>query len=244
MRERENENIIKLGQQKYQLELDTISEENRKRLFDAKVKEIWAIESSDESLDGDLGEQTILNNDNISERVTEWVDSSVANNILSTTLRSNRAENEMQENGFFQASNSLPPQETDNLLTGPSMLQNSVNAPNAAPGPLLQQSNHSSQKDGNPRENFVRTPKRVSYFLSFRKKDRQTSPQASNNVANKTADAGASAPQPSQLPEPSSWAPAPIADPYLNQPDHHLANINNPTLTNLPSRGMDLIRQP
>ena len=115
------------------------------------------------------------------------------------------------------------------------MLQNSVNAPNAAPGPLLQQSNHSPPKDGNPRENVVRTPKGVSYFLSFGKEDRQTSPQASNNVANQTADTGASAPQPSQLPEPSSWAPVPSAVSYLNQPDHHLANINNPTLTNLPS---------
>ena len=93
--ERENENIIKLAQQKHQLELDTISEENRKRLFDAKVKEIRAMESSNESLDGDLGEQTILNNDKNSERVTEWVDSSVANSILSSTLRSNRAENEI-----------------------------------------------------------------------------------------------------------------------------------------------------
>ena len=115
------------------------------------------------------------------------------------------------------------------------MLQNSVNAPNGAPGPLLQQSNHSPPKDGNPRENVVRIPKGVSYFLSFGKEDRQTSPQASNNVANQTADTGASAPQPSQLPEPSSWAPVPSAVSYLNQPDHHLANINNPTLTNLPS---------
>ena len=128
-----------------------------------------------ESLDGDLGEQTILNNNKNSERVTEWVDSSVANNILSTTLRSNRAENEMQENGFFQASNSLPPQETDNLLTGPSTLQNSVKAPNAAPGPLLQHSNHSPPKDGNPRENFV-LPKEYNIFVFW--KGRQTDQSA------------------------------------------------------------------
>ena len=125
------------------------------------------MESSDESLDGDLGEQTILNNDKNSERVTELVYNSLANNILTTTFCSNRAENEIQENGFLQASNSLPPHETDNLLTGPSMLQNSVNAPNAAPGPLLQQSNHSPPKDGNPRENVVRTPKGVSFFFVF-----------------------------------------------------------------------------
>ena len=72
--------------------------------------------------------------------------------------------------------------------------------------------------------------------MSFGKEDRQTSPLArNNNVANQTAETGASEPEPSQLPEPLSWAPAPSADPYLNQSDHHLANINNLTLTNLPS---------
>ena len=91
----------------------------------------------------------------------------MAYNILSTTRCSNRAENETQENGLFQASNLLPPQETDNLLTGPSMLQNSVNAPNAAPGPLLQQSIYSLPQDGNPRDDFFGTPKGVSCFLSF-----------------------------------------------------------------------------
>ena len=48
--ERENENKLKLAQQKHQLELNTISEENRKRLFEAKVNELEAMESSDESL--------------------------------------------------------------------------------------------------------------------------------------------------------------------------------------------------
>ena len=70
--ERETENITKLAQQKHQLELDTISEESRKKLFDAKVKEIRAMELSDDSLDG-------------------------ANNILSTIFCSNRTENECKK---------------------------------------------------------------------------------------------------------------------------------------------------
>ena len=58
------------------------------------------MESSDDSLDGDLGEQTILNKDKNSERVIEWVGSSIANNILSTTLCSNRTGNECKKMVF------------------------------------------------------------------------------------------------------------------------------------------------
>ena len=113
---------------------------------------------------------------------------------------------------FFQASNSIPTQEMDNLQIGPSMLQNFVNAPNTAQGPFMQQSNHSPPNDNITLENFFRTPKGISHFLSVGKEDRQASPQTrNNNVANQTA--GASAPEPSQLPELSCWAPTPSADP-------------------------------
>ena len=60
------------------------------------------MKSSYASFHGELGEQTIMNKDENLERVTEWVDSSVAHLILSRTLCSNRATNE-----FFPASNSL-----------------------------------------------------------------------------------------------------------------------------------------
>ena len=69
--EKENENKIKLAQQKHQLELDTISEQNRKRFFDAKVKKIRAMALSVESRDGELGKQTTINKDKNSERITE-----------------------------------------------------------------------------------------------------------------------------------------------------------------------------
>ena len=112
------ENEIKLAQQKHQLELDKISEENRKQLFDAEVEEIRAMKSSDEKLDCELGDPTIMKKYKYSKRVTEWVDSSLANNNLCATLRSNRAENEMQENGFLPALNLLPIQEMDNHIMG------------------------------------------------------------------------------------------------------------------------------
>ena len=62
------------------------------------------MESSDESLDVEPGEQIIMNKDKTLERKTDLIDSTLANSILSTTLRSNRAKNEMQENGFICSS--------------------------------------------------------------------------------------------------------------------------------------------
>ena len=56
-----NENKFKQAQQKHQLELNKISEENRKRLFEVKANKFEAMESSDESLCNELDEQLTAN---------------------------------------------------------------------------------------------------------------------------------------------------------------------------------------
>ena len=55
----------------------------KEKLFDAKVSENRAMESSDENLEVELREQTFMKKDEKLERVTEWIDSSLASNILS-----------------------------------------------------------------------------------------------------------------------------------------------------------------
>ena len=80
--ERENGNKLKLAQQKRQLELNTISEENRERLFEAKVNELEAVESSDERLGNEFNDQLTSNHIDTVEGVTDWVNNANANNTL------------------------------------------------------------------------------------------------------------------------------------------------------------------
>ena len=99
------------------------------------------------------------------EPVAEWFDSSEANNILSTNLRYDRTENDMQENGFFSASNSLPPKETYNPFVGTSTLQKSLTAPKVEPSPLMQQNNYSKQTEVTSVKISSVLPKEYHIFL-------------------------------------------------------------------------------
>ena len=84
--ERKNENNLKLSQQKHQLEQNTISEENRKKLFEAKVYELEATESLDESLGNEFDEQLTSNHIDTAERVTDWVNNTNPNNTLPAAI--------------------------------------------------------------------------------------------------------------------------------------------------------------
>ena len=90
--ERENENKVKLAQQKHQLELNTISEENRKKLFEAKANTLEAMESSDESLANELDEQLTSNHIDTVECVANWVNNAHPKNTLPAAIETMPSE--------------------------------------------------------------------------------------------------------------------------------------------------------
>ena len=182
--EKENENKLKLAQQKHQLELNTISEENRKRLFEAKVNELEAMESSDESLGNELDEQRTSNHTDTVERVTDWVNNANPNNTLSAAIETvpseepqnlgavfpDLAARQMETNPLLGRSrNHLPVEclQHNDVQIGPS-LTGITQVPQA---PL--EGFHDPSLLANTNSSFVRTPRGVSYFHSLGNNDAQ-----------------------------------------------------------------------
>ena len=182
--ERENEIKSKLAQQKHQLELNTISEENRKRLFEAIVYELEAIESSDESLGNEFDEQLTSNHIDTAKRVTDWVNNTNTNNTLPAAIEimpSEESRNleaadpgigapQMEINPLLGRSRDHVPVERlqqNDVQIGPS-LTDVTQVPQASLGGL-----HDHSQLANTNSSFVRTPRGVSYFLYLGNNDAQ-----------------------------------------------------------------------
>ena len=182
--ERENENKLKLAQQKHQLELNTISEENRKRLFEAKVNELEAMESSDESLGNEFDDQLTSNHIDTVERVTDWVNNANPNNTMPAAVETKPSEEprnlgaansgiaapQMEINPHLGRSRDHVPVESlqhNDVQIGPS-LTDITQVPQASLGGF-----HDQSLFANTNSSFTRTPRGISYFLSLGNNDSQ-----------------------------------------------------------------------
>ena len=182
--ERENENKLKLAQQKHQLELNTLSEENRKRLFEAKVNKLEAMESSDESLGNKFDNQLTSNHIDTVERVTDCVKNANANNTLPAAIETMPSEvprnsgaanpgiaaSQMEINPLLGRSRDHVPVENlqhNDAQIGPS-LTDITQVPQASLGGF-----HDQSLFANTNRSFTRTPRGVSSFLSLGNNDAQ-----------------------------------------------------------------------
>ena len=182
--ERENENKLKLAQQKHQLELKTISEENRKRLFEAKMNELEAMESSDESLGNEFDDQLTSNHIDTVERVTDWVNNAIPNNTMPAAIKT--MPSEVPRNSGAANPGITAPQMEINALLGRSRdhvpvenlqrndaqispsLTDITQVPQASLGGF-----HDQSLFANTNSSFTRTPRGISYFLSLGNNDAQ-----------------------------------------------------------------------
>ena len=182
--ERENENKLKLAQQKHQLELNTISEENGNRLFEAKVNELEAMETSDESLGNEFDDQLTSNHIDTVERVTDWVNNAKPNNTFPAAIETMPSEEprnlgaanpgiaapQMEINPLLGRSRDHVPVESlqhNDVQIGPSLTE-ITQVPQALLGGF-----HDQSLFANTKSSFTRTPRGITYFLSLGNNDAQ-----------------------------------------------------------------------
>ena len=182
--EKESENNLKRAQQKHQLELNTISEENRKSFFEAKMDELEAMDSSNESLGNKFDEQLTSNRIDTVERVTDCVNNTNPNNTMPAAIETMPSEEprnlgaanpgigapQMEINPLLSRSRHHVPIESlqyNDVQIGPS-LTDITQVPQASLGGF-----HDHSQLANTNDSFVRTFRGVSYFLSLGKNDAQ-----------------------------------------------------------------------